>query len=191
MALRPGPGPSGRTAHATRRALAAGLAFVLGALGAGLVSGAPAGAEARSTYVALGDSFAAGDGVPVQGTGPAMCARSSADYPHVLAAALGLALDDVTCSGATTADVLGPQRSSDTSVPAQTDALGPDDALVTLTIGGNDLGFSGIVARCLAATPWGPTLSGKSRTCRQTSTSTGRHPSMPRSPAWGRRWPRC
>jgi lysophospholipase L1-like esterase len=173
VAPRSGPGPSGRPIRAQRRARLGAVVVALFALGAALFATGPVGAQTEGAYVALGDSFAAGAGVPTQGGGPAMCARSSADYPHALAAALGLALSDVTCSGATTADVLGSQRSADDSVPAQAAALGSQDALVTLTVGGDDLGFSGIVARCVAATPWGPIVSAADRTCHQTYDQDG------------------
>ncbi len=49
----------------------------------------------------------------------------------------GLTLYDVRCSGATTKDLLG--ASSDS--PAQLDAVDRDTKLVTVTIGGNDIGY--------------------------------------------------
>jgi lysophospholipase L1-like esterase len=56
----------------------------------------------------------------------------------------------VTCSGATTAHLLGPWR----ELPAQSDALTPETALVTITIGGNDIGYiGGLFAASCAAQP--------------------------------------
>jgi lysophospholipase L1-like esterase len=56
----------------------------------------------------------------------------------------------VTCSGATTAHLLGPWR----ELPAQLDALTPETALVTITIGGNDIGYiASLFAASCAAQP--------------------------------------
>ncbi|WP_254515065.1 SGNH/GDSL hydrolase family protein [Novosphingobium sp. G106] len=76
------------------------------------------------------------------------CARSADNYAHQFARNHMLRLVDVSCSGATTADVLGPSQ----GLPAQIDALTPDTALVTVTIGGNDVGF---IADLLAGTCMG------------------------------------
>jgi lysophospholipase L1-like esterase len=85
------------------------------------------------------------------------CAQTSLSYPHQLAAQLNLQLTDVTCGGATTADFFTPQNVDGPNPPAQlvvVKALQPD--LVTVTIGGNDLGFGSISRTCLAASPVGP-----------------------------------
>jgi lysophospholipase L1-like esterase len=93
-----------------------------------------------ATYVAMGSSFAAGPGIPdyYEAT-PAPCYRSTQNYAHQLASRLKLSLTDVSCSGATTAHLTGPRG----AIPAQLDALTPDTRLVTVTIGGNDLGYIG------------------------------------------------
>jgi lysophospholipase L1-like esterase len=93
-----------------------------------------------ATYVAMGSSFAAGPGIPdyYEAT-PAPCYRSTQNYAHQLADRLKLTLIDVSCSGATTAHLTGPRG----AIPAQLDALTPDTRLVTVTIGGNDLGYIG------------------------------------------------
>jgi lysophospholipase L1-like esterase len=115
------------------------------------------------TYVALGDSYTSGPDVPVQlgptttPAAPAACQRSSANYPSLTARALGLKLDDVSCGGATTVDM---SQSQGTGIPPQFDALQSTTALVTVGIGGNDLGFSTIASNCAAYTPWGPTRVG-------------------------------
>ena len=93
-------------------------------------------------YVALGSSFAAGPGVPEQ---LGACGRSSANYPHLVADALNLTLTDVTCSGATTDHILNtPQAES----PLQIEAVTSDTALVTVTIGGNDITFTSSTFAC-------------------------------------------
>jgi lysophospholipase L1-like esterase len=115
------------------------------------------------TYVALGDSYTSGPDVPVQlgptttPSAPSACQRSSANYPSLVARALGLQLDDVSCGGATTDDMT---ESQGPGIPPQFDALRSTTALVTVGIGGNDLGFSTIAANCASYTPWGPTRVG-------------------------------
>jgi len=117
--------------------------------------GCPAGAAARTVssperYVALGDSYAAGPLIPVQRVDPIGCERSTSNYPARLAAALHIRdYTDVSCSGATTDDMTAPQTLPplDTN-PPQFDALRPDTDLVTLTISGNDIGFTDIVVTC-------------------------------------------
>jgi len=115
------------------------------------------------TYVALGDSFTSGPDIPVQlgpttaPSAPSACQRSSENYPSVTARALGLQLDDVSCGGATTVDMT---QSQGQGIPPQLDALRSTTALVTVGIGGNDLGFSTIASNCASYTPWGPTRAG-------------------------------
>lgn len=90
-------------------------------------------------YVALGSSMAAGPGIKPSAPGaPRRAGRSARNYPHLVAERLGLDLVDVTYSGATTAQVL---RDKQNGVPPQIDALDGSEALVTVTIGGNDAGY--------------------------------------------------
>lgn len=131
---------------------------------AGSAGATPPAATSGKTYVALGDSYAAGFGLPAPSTPTGKpvpgCAQTTGDYPHLLAAQLGLALTDVTCSGATTVDFAKPQPVSGGTAPAQLDifkTVQPD--LVTITIGGNDLGFTSIAQSCIAATAAGPLVS--------------------------------
>ncbi len=91
-------------------------------------------------YVALGDSYAAAPGVPPTDQAGG-CFRSESNYASVLAENADLFLTDVTCSGATSDDVISKQ------VPALT----ADTDLVTIGIGGNDFGlFSTILRSCLS-----------------------------------------
>lgn len=90
-------------------------------------------------YVALGSSMVAGPGIRPRAPGsPRAAGRSARNYPHLVAASLGLDLVDVTYSGATTAHVL---RESQLGAPPQVAALDGTEALVTVTIGGNDVGY--------------------------------------------------
>jgi lysophospholipase L1-like esterase len=102
--------------------------------------------EAGNTYVALGSSFAAGPGIePIVDVG---AARSGRNYAHLVAEAMSLKLVDVTCSGATTDDILSTrQRTRSGHVPPQIDAVTADARLVTITCGGNDMGYIGALIR--------------------------------------------
>ncbi|MFH8715455.1 SGNH/GDSL hydrolase family protein [Streptomyces zaomyceticus] len=138
-----------RSVPPSRRArTAAALTAVTAALAtaAGLGAGpAAAAGTAPDRYVALGDSFASGAGVPDQAD--ADCMRSSRNYPALVNAALAPAAhEDVTCGGATTVHMTSAQNAS---APPQLDALSADTGLVTLTIGGNDVGFADIIVRCV------------------------------------------
>ncbi|MGE2722830.1 SGNH/GDSL hydrolase family protein [Mycolicibacterium celeriflavum] len=92
-----------------------------------------------SRYVALGSSMAAGPGIGPRAEGaPWAAGRSARNYAHLVAAKLGFDLVDVTYSGATTANVLHePQYGA----PPQISALDGSEELVTVTIGGNDVGY--------------------------------------------------
>ena len=97
--------------------------------------------QGNGEYVALGSSFAAGPGVGEQAPGsPHLCLRSATDYPRLVADALKLGLTDMTCSGATSLHIL---NGGQFFQPPQLSALRPQTRLVTVTIGGNDLGFLG------------------------------------------------
>ncbi|KUI07782.1 hydrolase [Mycobacterium lehmannii] len=90
-------------------------------------------------YVALGSSMAAGPGIRPRADGaPWPAGRSARNYPHLVAAKLGLDLVDVTYSGATTANIL---REPQHGAPPQISALTGSENLVTVTIGGNDVGY--------------------------------------------------
>ncbi len=118
---------------------------------------APSAGDARGRYVALGDSYTAGPLIPTTDLANG-CLRSDHNYPSLLAADRGLRLVDVSCAGATTEDVLGPQiTGGQSTVAAQLRAVTPRTDLVTLGIGGNDLElFSTLVQTCIALAPIDP-----------------------------------
>lgn len=90
-------------------------------------------------YVALGSSMAAGPGIRPRAAGaPRWSGRSARNYPHLLAGELGLGLVDVTFSGAHTAHILADRQRG---APPQIAALDGSESLVTVTIGGNDVGY--------------------------------------------------
>ena len=86
-------------------------------------------------YVALGDSYAAGVG---GGARRNACWRAIEGYPVLVARALGLDLAYQACLGATTRDVERHQLA----------ALGPGTSHVSLTVGGNDIGFVPVLVEC-------------------------------------------
>lgn len=99
-------------------------------------------------YVGLGDSYSAGSGVlPLDPSITPLCARTTRNYPHVIASAIGAKLTDMTCGGAQTKDFTAAQYPGLTK--PQFDALSADTDLVTLTIGGNDANlFAGAILTC-------------------------------------------
>ncbi len=152
--------------------LAASFALVAVTVGTGtgVAAAAPPEPGPGVEYVALGDSFAAGPLILPQETG-GPCFRSSVNYPHLLARALDAQVfRDVTCSGATTANVLTTPQPSGfpgvAPVPVQLDAVTSTTTLVTLSIGANDADLVDIVSGCLSLLPLGPS-------CRTTLTAGG------------------
>ncbi|WP_296390964.1 SGNH/GDSL hydrolase family protein [Williamsia sp.] len=96
--------------------------------------------ERAPRYVALGSSYASGpDSSGVINT---RCLRTGDDYPHQVAAALRLDLTDVSCSGSTIPDILHRAQPHRADAP-QIDAVTADTDLVTVTTGGNDVGYIG------------------------------------------------
>jgi lysophospholipase L1-like esterase len=115
---------------------------------------ASAGAPTGGVYVALGDSYSAGPLIVPQ-SDLLTCVRSKANYPGLLAKALHpTTFRDVTCSSATTKDFSSPQKGnvSGTAAP-QYDAVRADTTLVTVGIGGNDIGLVGLAENCVNLLP--------------------------------------
>ena len=105
-----------------------------------------------SRYIAFGDSVAAGVGLSTASDSSA-CDRTNEAYTHQVSTAKSFTLTTVACSGATlTHGVLGPQDVNGLSVKPQIDAL-PAQAptVITITVGANDLNWSGLLAKCYSA----------------------------------------
>jgi lysophospholipase L1-like esterase len=117
------------------------------------LAAAPATAGADS-YVSLGDSYVAGPVIPLQ-IMPWGCLKSDHNYAHLAAPQLGLDLRDPSCSGAETDDMTATQGVSPGPNPPQFDALAADTTVVTLGIGGNDIGFSSLAKDCFSTSPSG------------------------------------
>jgi len=92
---------------------------------------------------ALGSSFAAGVSIPPQ-SGPKAAFRSEKNYAHLLAQKLDAKLTDLTISGATLKTIgEDPQTAIGETFAPQIEGLGEDVDVVTITAGGNDLGYIG------------------------------------------------
>jgi lysophospholipase L1-like esterase len=116
-----------------------GLAVLASPVGL-IVASPAANAVAAVHYVALGDSYSSGVGAGDYISSSGNCDRSSLAYPEQWAGAHSPAsFVSVACSGATTADVLSSQVS----------ALSASTTLVSITIGGNDAGFSSVMETCV------------------------------------------
>lgn len=173
------PGPRVATRRVTSRRVATGLAALMMA-GLLVVPAAHAAAPpsqddrepalAIGHYAALGDSFAAGPFILPQDPRPPGCARSTRNYPALLAASLNVAeFTDVTCSMARIDHMTSAQSVPLGSNPPQFDALRPDTDLVTVTISGNDIGFTNIIVTCGRLSVTDP----QGEPCRQAATTDG------------------
>ena len=140
--------------RSARTRLVAAVAALAGSV---LLAGGhqPAASAAVETYVSMGDSYTAGPGIPIQLLDPPGCLRSDQNYPHLVARARGSVLRDPSCSGATTRELASPQSTSLGVNPPQLDRLDATVTVVSLQIGGNDIGFSEIIQRCAAPLPFG------------------------------------
>src|ERR1044071_8534003 len=113
---------------------------------------------AGGNYVAQGDSYASGTGTrEYYDSG---CQRSNHSYAKQLAASRGLNLNHIACSGARIPDVRANQLG----------ALSASTNLVTLSIGGNDAGFSSVITQC--AKPFPVTCPGGITNARSFITNT-------------------
>jgi lysophospholipase L1-like esterase len=125
---------------------------------AALQQAASASVPQYHEYVALGDSYTADvltSFPPTTQFVPIGCGQSATDYPHQLAKLLHVAVfRDVSCGGATTSNMLGSQNVTPGGInPPQLDALTSHTDLVTIGIGGNDVGLVGEAESCLNVLP--------------------------------------
>jgi lysophospholipase L1-like esterase len=128
-----------------------------GAAGAASAQPAPAREPAAQQaltgpVVALGDSYTAGDLLPLSLAGaPPGCLRSARGYAVQVAKALGAAARfvEAACTGAGVKEMTGSQRTYFGTNSPQLSALAPDDSLVMLTLGGDDMGFLHVLDTCM------------------------------------------
>ena len=121
-------------AYVTSLLLAVGLVLT----GAAAAQASPL--AATGGYVALGDSYSSGVGAGSYISSSGSCNRSTNAYPYLWQAAHAPAsFSFLACSGAKTTDVLSNQLGT----------LNSATSLVSLTIGGNDAGFSDVMTTCV------------------------------------------
>jgi len=148
-----------------RRLLRIGLAGVLSTAAFAVVSSSGSSAPRPLRYIALGDSFSSGEGLPPFRPGtdvllpvPDTCHRSFRAYPALIA---GRRSSPGTwgfwaCSGALLANMTSANHENPREI-AQLDRTAPpgkndpDVDLVTLTIGGNNAQFGSATLRCVFA----------------------------------------
>ncbi len=112
----------------------------------------------EGSYMALGDSYSSGEGIPEfeEGTdqwfGNA-CHRSKRGWASwVSSLANGGDLSFHACSGAVTADVMSEKQYNTQDPQIQyLQRAGSDPALLTISIGGNDAGFGAVLEKCILA----------------------------------------
>jgi len=133
------------------RALCAGAVTLAGTLVLVATLAASGAAAQTGPYAALGDSYTAAPLVPSLTGSPALCLRSTHNYPQDVRAAISpSSFTDASCSGATTADMTQSQSlDAGESNPPQFNALSSSDALVTVGIGGNDADLIGVAEECV------------------------------------------
>jgi hypothetical protein len=123
-------------------------------IAAWMAAAVAAGVAKADNYVSLGDSYVAGPFIP-NPVPPLGCLKSDHNYPHLAAGGIGLPLRDPSCSGATTDDMTQPQNvDPDGPNPPQFNSLDASSTVVSLTIGGNDIGFSEIAESCITYNPF-------------------------------------
>ncbi len=105
-------------------------------------------ASTPGKYVALGDSYSSGDGNPPYSSAP--CRRSDAAWPNTAVSPSVVLTKNLACSGARIEQLSSswPEKGEEAQILAAA-ALQPD--VVSLTIGGNDLGFSTVLADCFVS----------------------------------------
>lgn len=102
-------------------------------------------------YVALGDSWVSGPLIGEPVGDPVGCGRSANNYPHQVAHLLNVReFVDASCGSAKTVHLTERQKDNlGTFARPQFEALTPDTTLVTIGIGGNDVGFDTIALKCV------------------------------------------
>ncbi|MDB5166691.1 MAG: hydrolase family protein [Candidatus Saccharibacteria bacterium] len=103
-------------------------------------------------YVALGDSVAAGLGLPVASPADQTCGVSAQAYPSAVAAAFQYPYINAACSGATAGDLVSEQHLPNTSrdIEPQLDTAFANGtpALITITAGANDVYWQYFARNC-------------------------------------------
>ncbi|TDQ48820.1 SGNH/GDSL hydrolase family protein [Actinorugispora endophytica] len=114
----------------------------------------PVDAATWGNYYALGDSYSSGDGAGDYAPGTAVrggCWRSANAYPERVTGSYDFAgeLTFLACSGQRGNKML----ESVDETESQLDWVAPHTSLVTIGIGGNDLGFTTVLKTCMMRVP--------------------------------------
>jgi lysophospholipase L1-like esterase len=105
-------------------------------------------------YVAIGDSIAAGAGLPALAGATSedeLCDRSSQAYPYRIAEQLQVPITHAACSGAKVDEgIYGQQTIADTKIPRQLDVAFSQGKpeVMTVTVGANDVRWTQFVRQC-------------------------------------------
>ncbi|GAA0966813.1 SGNH/GDSL hydrolase family protein [Actinocorallia libanotica] len=122
----------------------------------------PLEAASQGAYVALGDSFSSGEGayaLPDDLAPENRCHRTSRSYVHTVSRTFEFAGGSrfFACAGARTEHFF----TSKAGEPPQVEHADAGTSLITLSIGGNDLGFTKVLAGCILALPWSGACQGQ------------------------------
>jgi lysophospholipase L1-like esterase len=102
------------------------------------------------SYTAMGDSYSSGEGNTPYDSPNDGCDRSSEAFGRQFAAnnsSIGTAgIQHIACSGATIENLLNTGQNGELPQISQ---MTPNSKLVTVTIGGNDIGFASVLTYCL------------------------------------------
>ena len=121
-----------------RRSLA--LVAATGSAAAIALTGAGVAQASSTSYVALGDSYSSGVGAGDYTSASGDCDISTAAYPYLWDGANSpSSFSDESCSGATTTDV----------IDSQLGALSSSTSLVSITVGGDNVGFTSVMETCV------------------------------------------
>lgn len=121
----------------------------------------PGASAAGAPYVALGDSYSSGVGTRTYISDGTSCQRSVYAFPSLIASARGYALNFRACSGAKVSDVTSGQLS----------ALSTSTKYVSISVGGNDAGFTSVITEC-AKPAWASNCAGRVTTAQNYITNT-------------------
>lgn len=107
-------------------------------------------------YVAMGDSYSSGEANAPYEAGTDqdsdLCHRSTMAYPRLVQSSLNLgATAFVACSGAVSSQIINEYNHDNTELP-QAAFVSSETELVTITIGGNDVGFGDVLKTCTLST---------------------------------------
>jgi lysophospholipase L1-like esterase len=114
----------------------------------------------RDRYVALGDSYSSGEANPPFDPGTNItgdkCHRSAGAWPRLLATSDPTITMEahIACSGAKTKDITSQWFNSEPPQIDQLSALSQPPQLITITIGGNDVGFKSVLRNCFLFDCW-------------------------------------